>query len=80
MFYQFFDVESLVHVLSKLNPDCDVVIGRRVHGRIIEEYFTQLHEFIDLLNKETITMVWLLLSSSLRQMCVMYSTYCILFL
>ncbi len=63
-----------IHDSSKLDPQLEVVEGWRVQYGVIKDEFAQLHEFVDLLYRSTLTMVWLLLSSSFKQISVMYST------
>jgi len=76
----FFEVDSLVDQVSELDPKRKVLKCRRVHNRVVEDQFTKLHKLVNLLNITWFTMVMLLLSSNLKQMLVMYSTYLILFL
>ena len=62
----------LIDKFSKSYPHLYVIKRRRKHHRVIEDDFAQLHKFIDLLYKYRDTIVWLLLSSSFKQIYVMY--------
>ena len=70
---QFFLAKS-----SELHPSFNIIECWRYHSSVLNNYLTQLHELVDLLNRYTLTIVLLWLSSILRQMSVINSTYLIL--
>jgi len=67
-----FQIQFIIKPLSQRNPALQIRQRGWKHRRVTKNNFTELHEFVNLLNTPTNTMVWLLLSSSLRQISVMY--------
>ena len=80
MLYYRFEVELHIEEPSEFHPDLNIIEGWWSHCLILENDFAELIELVDLLRKGKITIDLLLLSSSFRQMSVMYSTYLILYL
>lgn len=75
MFDDIFEVEVAIEESPECDPGGDVLVEGRMHGAVEDEYFAEFHEFVDLLHGGRVTMVWLLLSSSFRQISVIYCTY-----
>jgi hypothetical protein len=49
MFYDSFEVPVAIDIFSEPQPALPVVVGGRAHGAVVQQYFTQFHELIDLL-------------------------------
>lgn len=71
------EAKSVVDEVAEVQPGLPIIEGRWVEDRVVEYEFAELHELVDLLSNKMVTMVWLLLSSSFKQISVMYSTYLI---
>jgi len=48
MQHNFFQLNTFIDHLSKLDPPLNILKSRWIHDRVVENYFTQLHKFIDL--------------------------------
>jgi len=65
-----FEIECVINILSKLDPNLNIVKVRRKSIRILQHDFSQMHKVIYHLNKACIT-ICLLFSHSDTQISVM---------